>query len=116
MAQFLGDLAFLFELFAVAAGLLILHRAREEAKPGLLRAAAWILLVGGVGGASCTGYYWLRYQTHGHFDGAHAMTSMPMGGATTMGAVPMRGAMPMDDDGPTRGDTPMGGDMHGRGR
>ncbi|HBQ10946.1 MAG: hypothetical protein RLP09_37960 [Sandaracinaceae bacterium] len=99
MAQFLGDLAFLFELFAVAAGLLLLHRARDEAKPGLLRAAAALLLVGGVGGAVCTGYYWLRYQAQGEFGSAHGMTSMPMGGDAPMG-----------------GDMPMGGAMHGRGR
>lgn len=99
MAQFLGDLAFLVELFAVAAGLLLLHRARDEAKPVLLRAAAAVLLVGGIGGAACTGYYWLRYQSRGDFDAADGMTSTAM-----------RGSMPMGDD------MPMGGAMHGRGR
>jgi hypothetical protein len=52
MAQFLGDLAFLIELFAVAAGLLVLHRAASDAKPMLLRAAGWLLIAGGVVGGS----------------------------------------------------------------
>lgn len=85
MTQFLGDLAFLFELFAVAAGLVLLHRAREAPDAGLLRAAAWLLVVGGVGGAACTGYYWLRYQSRGDFDAAHGMSSMPMGSDMPMG-------------------------------
>ena len=82
MTQFLGDLAFVFELFAVAAGLVILHRALEATKPMLLRAAGWLLIVGGAGGAACTGYYWLHYQQRGDFDAAHAVgaSSMPMTG------------------------------------
>ncbi len=84
MAQFLGDLAFLFELFAVAAGLVLLHQARDTAKPGFLRVAAWLLVAGGVGGAACTSYYWLRYQSRGDFDAAHGMTSMPMSGGMPM--------------------------------
>lgn len=94
MAQFLGDLAFLFELFAAAAGLLVLHRAASEAKPMLLRAAGWLLIAGGVGGAACTGYYWLHYQQRGDFDAAHGahdastpMSDMPMRNMPTQGAM-----------------------------
>lgn len=94
MAQFLGDLAFLLELFAVAVGLIVLHRAASETKPALLRAAAWLLIAGGVGGAACTGYYWLHYQQRGDFDAAHGAraASMPMSGMP-MPDTPMQGAM-----------------------
>lgn len=68
MAQFLGDLAFMFELFGIAAGLVILHRSASEAKPALLRSAGALLVVGGSIGAACTGYYWFRYQQAGDFD------------------------------------------------
>ncbi len=92
MAQFLGDLAFLFELFAIAAGLVLLHRAQGEEKAGLLRAAAWLLVAGGVGGATCTGYYWLRYASRGDFDSAYGASSMPMSGGGPMGHhMPMPG-------------------------
>jgi hypothetical protein len=89
MAQFLGDIAFLLELLAGAGGLLVLHRAASAEKPRLLQLAGWLLVAGGVGGAACTGYFWLRYQQQGGFDTAHpigAMSGMPMGGMHLRGA------------------------------
>lgn len=71
MAQFLGDIAFLLELALVAAGLVLLHAARERSA-SLLRAAGWILVVGATGTALCTGYFWLRYHQAGDFDRAAA--------------------------------------------
>ena len=71
MAQFLGDLAFLAELALVAAGLVLLHRARLEPPAGLLRLAGYVLLIGGIGAALCTGYYWFKYQAQGDFTAAY---------------------------------------------
>lgn len=76
MAQFLADIAGMLELFAIATGLALLHRASKEAPAKLLKASGWVLLIGGILVALCTGYYWLRYQSRGEFDGAHA--SCPM--------------------------------------
>ena len=69
MAQFMGDMAFLLELGLVAAGLVLLHVGGERSA-SLLRAAGWILIVGAVGTALCTGYFWFRYHRAGDFDRA----------------------------------------------
>lgn len=69
MAQFMGDIAFLLELGLVAAGLVLLHVGGERSA-FLLRAAGWVLIVGAVGTALCTGYFWFRYHRAGDFDRA----------------------------------------------
>lgn len=48
MAQFTGDIAGMLELFAIAAGLVLLHRAGKEAPAKLLQAAGWVLVAGGM--------------------------------------------------------------------
>lgn len=78
MTQFLGDIAWMLELFAIAGGLMLLHSATLEARTTLLKAAGWLLIVGGVGTAACTGYYWLSYQAQGAFDAAHRHDAMMM--------------------------------------
>lgn len=78
MAQFLGDLAFLAELAVVAGGLTLLHRARAESSAGLLRLAGYVLVIGGIGAALCTGYYWFKYQAQGDFDRAHPVVTHEM--------------------------------------
>jgi|GEM_PF-1193107 len=89
MAQFLGDIAWMLELFAVAGGLVLLHLAATEAPTKLLRTAGWLLVLGGVGTALCTGYYWFTYQAQGHFDSGHGHSPMtvpmPDDAATTHG-------------------------------
>lgn len=69
MAQFMGDVAFLLELALFAAGLVLLHVARERSA-ALLRAAAWLLILGAAGAALCTTYFWLQYQQAGEFQRA----------------------------------------------
>lgn len=71
MAQFLADIAGMLELFAIAAGLVLLHRAAKDGPAKLLKAAGWVLVVGGVAVGLCTTYYWFKYQSRGEFDGAH---------------------------------------------
>ncbi len=75
MAQFLGDIAFLLELALVAAGLLLLQVARERSAP-LLRGAGWLLVVGAIGTALCTGYFWFRYYQIGDFDRARSANQL----------------------------------------
>lgn len=80
MAQFLGDIAWMLELFAIAGGLTLLHTASIENRTKLLKAAGWLLIVGGLGTAVCTGYFWLSYHAQGHFDAAHGHDSTMMTG------------------------------------
>lgn len=71
MAQFLGDIAFLLAAAATAAGFVLLHRASAVASGGLIRLAAYILVIGGIGTGLCTGYFWLQYYTQGDFHAAY---------------------------------------------
>lgn len=69
MAQFLGDIAFMFEMFAIAWGLVLLQRAQlAEKGAGYLRAAGVLVALSGASGALCTSYYWFSYQADGGFD------------------------------------------------
>jgi len=85
MGQFLGDIAFMLELFAVAVGLVVLHHGAKQAPAKLLRAAGWLLVAGGAGAALCTGYFWLQYHARGDFDAAMHAPARQMGGGHHMG-------------------------------
>lgn len=71
MAEFTADIAGMLELFAVAAGLVLLHRASKEAPAKLLTAAGWVLVAGGIGVGACTTFYWFKYLSRGELDTAH---------------------------------------------
>lgn len=71
MAEFMSDLTFVFELFAIAGGLVLLDRAAASGG-GYTRLAGWILVVGGIGTSLCTGYFWLKYHEQGDFDHAYS--------------------------------------------
>ncbi len=71
MTQFLADIAGILEIFAIAGGLVLLHRASKEPPAKLLKAAGWVLVAGGVIVGLCTSYYWFKYQSRGEFDSAH---------------------------------------------
>lgn len=79
MAQFLADVAGMLELFAIAGGLLLLHRAGTEAPGRLLKSAGWVLVAGGIVVGLCTSYYWFKYQARGEFEGAHVSNAGMMG-------------------------------------
>lgn len=94
MTQFLGGIAGMLEIFAIAAGFILLHLAAKAPPAKLLKVAAIILIVGGIGSGLCTGYYWFKYQRAGHFDRAD---SFQMG---------------MDPESMPRGHVMPGGDAH----
>jgi hypothetical protein len=75
VAQFLGDIAGMLEIFAIALGLVLLHRASKEAPARLLKAAGWVLIVGGIAVGVCTSWYWVSYQAAGDFDRASSWQS-----------------------------------------
>jgi len=81
MNQFNADIAGMLEIFAVAAGLVLLHRASKdkEAPAKLLTAAGGVLVAGGIVVGACTTLYWLKYQSRGEFDSTNSSY-------TTMGA------------------------------
>jgi len=55
------------EIFAIGAGLVLLHLASKDPAAKLLKAAGLVLLLGGIGVGICTSYYWFQYQGAGHF-------------------------------------------------
>ena len=71
MAEFTADIAGMLELFAIAAGLVLLHRAGKEAPAKLLKAAGWVLVVGGIVVGACTTFYWFKDVSRGEFDTVH---------------------------------------------
>ena len=93
MTQFLADIAGMLELFAIGAGLVLLHRASREDPAKLLKAAGGVLVAGGVVVGLCTGYFWFKYQSLGAFDSSpmdhaammHGLTSEPSLGPTPSG-------------------------------
>jgi len=68
---FLGDIAFIFDVVLLAAGLITYHWAKKE-KSQLLKGAAWMMIVTAVLAVICTGYYWMSYYQAGMFE-AHNM-------------------------------------------
>lgn len=67
MSEFVGDIAYALDIALIGFGLMALHYARQE-DAKLVRAGAWIMLIGGVLGLICTGMFWFKYWTAGHFD------------------------------------------------
>lgn len=67
MAEFLGDLAFMFEVFVLGVGLVVLYFANKEDSK-LLKASGWIMSVVAVLGMACTGYFYMKYFFAGGFD------------------------------------------------
>jgi hypothetical protein len=75
MAQFLADIAGMLEVFAIAVGFVLLHRASKEPPAQLLRAAGIVLVAGGITIGLCTTWHWLKYQNAGDFDRAASWAS-----------------------------------------
>lgn len=98
MTQFTADIAGMLELFAIAAGLVLLHRAGKEAPAKLLKAAGWVLVAGGIVVGACTTFYWFKYQSRGEFDTVHmGYPGMMRGPGSGMGPEmmgPGMGSMP----------------------
>lgn len=98
MAQFLGDIAFALWTALFAAGLIFWHVGSKEAA-GLIKAAAAILVVVGIAGAVCTGYFWFKYEGQNAFENAYPMAAH-MGSMKGMGkgmGGMMNEKMPMGD-------------------
>tara|TARA_R110000868_G_scaffold411035_1_gene701454 strand:- start:28416 stop:28652 length:237 start_codon:yes stop_codon:yes gene_type:complete len=69
---FLGDIAFILELGVIGAGLVTLYYAMKE-KSKLLKLAGYIMAVGGLLTALCTGYFSTKYWLDGAYDSATPM-------------------------------------------
>lgn len=67
MLMFMAALVYLVELALVAAGLLVLNKAKKEDSK-FVKWAGWILVIGGIAGLLCTSYFSLKYMGQGAFD------------------------------------------------
>jgi uncharacterized membrane protein YeiB len=72
MAEFLGDIAFMIEVFALSIGLIVLHFNKKE-KSVYLSWAGRLLSAFGVLGMVCTGFFYIKYFFAGEFDQTHSM-------------------------------------------
>lgn len=76
MAMFLGHIAFILQVLALATGLVLVQLGKENKELSSL--AGWILVIFGILGAICTSYYMIQYFYLGDF--AHAYPQMMMHG------------------------------------
>lgn len=74
MALFLGHIAFLVAIFAIAYGLAFLQRSDAERRR-YDHIAGWLLVVFGTLNALCTAYYMFHYYSLGSFDQAYPFTA-----------------------------------------
>lgn len=69
MNMFQGDLAFTVELIAIALGFYFFHLAKKENSKEI-KIGAYILVVGGILTALCTGFYLTKYWMAGSYSHA----------------------------------------------
>ncbi len=67
MNVFLGDIAYVLEIALIGAGLVVLYYALKESSK-LMKAAGYIMLVGGVSGLICTSFFSIKFWLGGYFD------------------------------------------------
>lgn len=72
VAEFLGDLAFMFEVFVLGLGLVTLHFSKKE-NSNLLKWAGRLMSTFAALGIICTGYFYMKYFFAGDFDHIHHM-------------------------------------------
>ncbi|MCB0362196.1 MAG: hypothetical protein KDD35_05725 [Bdellovibrionales bacterium] len=72
MAEFLGDIAFMFEVLILGLGLVVLHLNRKESST-YLKWAGRLMASFGVLGMICTGFFYMKYFFAGEFNQAHHM-------------------------------------------
>lgn len=76
MVMFLGHIAFILEIFALATGLVLVRLSKEN--KGVSSLAGWILVIFGILGVICSLYYMMQYYYLGDF--AHGYPQMMMPG------------------------------------
>lgn len=76
MAMFLGHIAFLLATFAIVSGLVLWQLSQEKKFFSL---GGWILIVVGIFGWVCIGYYMVHYFYLGNFDQAYPQMTHMMG-------------------------------------
>jgi len=71
--MFTFHIAYMLEVMAIAAGLVALHFAATlNAK--LIKTAGILLIIFGVAGVICTGYFGIKYYLMGHFEHGYDFT------------------------------------------
>lgn len=81
MVIFMAHIAVILEILAAAAGLVALHYAAKlHAK--FIKAAGVLLLVFGIGGFICTGYYAIKYYLKDHYENPYGLNMIIEGNGT----------------------------------
>jgi phosphatidylglycerophosphate synthase len=75
MVMFLGHIAMMLEFFAIATGLVLVRLSKTD--KGWSSLAGWVLVIFGILGVICTGYYMLQYFFQGDFAYAYPQMMMP---------------------------------------
>jgi hypothetical protein len=70
MAMFTFHIAYILQIMSVAAGLVALHFSTQLSSK-LIKSAGILLVVFGIAGVICTGYFGVKYYTHGHYEHAY---------------------------------------------
>ncbi len=83
MAEFLGDIAVMFEVLILGAGLVVLHFGKKQSAKLILWAGN-LLVAASVAGLICSGYYYFKYFFAGEFEHAYP-TAAVQGGPMGMG-------------------------------
>lgn len=75
MNQFSGDIAAMLEVALIGMSLVVLHLGTKEGSR-LMKAGAYIMLIGGVLGLICTSMFWFTYWNAGVFDPSAQLQSV----------------------------------------
>ncbi len=67
MNVFLGDIAYVLEIALIGAGFVVLYYALKEGSK-LMKAGAYIMLIGGILGLLCTSFFSIKFWLNGYFD------------------------------------------------
>ena len=75
MAEFLGDLAFMVEVFVLGLGLWFVFLGRKESSK-LVTGAGWFMSGAAAFGLICTTFFYFKYWNAGEFDHAYPQHKM----------------------------------------
>ncbi|MBK24525.1 MAG: hypothetical protein CME70_11075 [Halobacteriovorax sp.] len=70
MAEFLGDIAFVFEILVLGIGLLIIYYGKKE-NSKLVRFAGYMMSAISILALTCTTFFYFKYYLNGEFDTAY---------------------------------------------
>ena len=70
MAEFLGDIAFMLEIFVLGMGLIVIHHGKKE-DSRLIKFSGYLMSSISILALICTTYFYFKYYFNGDFDSAY---------------------------------------------